>query len=55
MHGSTCPSHRGAAGLVKSLDHDSLLSMGSCTLLLFDMARVQSAEGEMFVERGVTP
>lgn len=32
MQGSLCPSHFGAAGLVKSLDHESLLSMGSCTM-----------------------
>ena len=29
MHGSSCPSHLGAIGLVKSLDHESLLATGS--------------------------
>ena len=32
MHGSLWPSQRGAAGLVKSLDQDSLLSIGSWTV-----------------------
>jgi len=29
MQGSSWPSQRGATGLVKSLDHDSLDTMGS--------------------------
>ena len=32
MHGSLCPSHRGAAGFVKSLFQDSLLTMGLWTV-----------------------
>ena len=32
MQGSSWPSHLGAAGFVKSFDHDSLLWMGSCTV-----------------------
>ena len=31
MQGSSCPSQRGAAGLVKSLDHDSADATGSWT------------------------
>ena len=31
IHGSSCPSQRGAAGLVNSLDHESLDTIGSWT------------------------
>jgi hypothetical protein len=34
MHGSLCPSHLGGGGLVKSFDHEYLLSTGSWTVVV---------------------